>query len=223
MTQASLFEGEVLEPLPLEAAAGLVEALQGLFAPEKDTRRRALDRLRDMDAHRRSPLAAAVLVHRLVEPDLDLRAAIVDMLAEVLPAGEGPVQLPAEVRRWARAALAELREPQVYALLLVARAWSERFQAVCRLLAGCSFSGEILLRILKDRRTDPAVQAVAARAVGEIGYLDAIEELERLLLRQVSRHRRQLGMAFAPRMREEEEALVPALQEAMAALREAAG
>lgn len=223
MTQASLFEGEVLEPLSPEAAPALVGALQDLFAPDKAARRRALDRLRDLDAHRRSPLAAAALVQRLVEPDLSLRAEVVDLLAEVLPAGEGPVRLPGEVRRWARAALAELREPQVYALLLVARAWPERFPAVCRLLGACSFSGEILLRILNDRRTDPAVRAVAARAVGEIGYLDAMEELERLLLRQVSRQRRQLGMAFAPQLREEEEALVPALREAMEALREAAG
>ncbi len=222
MQQDTFFEPTVLEALSGGSNADLTLGLEDLLAPDLELRRKGLKALVDLDAHRRSPLAAAVIAGQIREPDIDLRTRIVAALAEVCISASDSERPPSEVRDWVRRVLAGMRTREIYSLLQIIAHDADQTEHVCSLLQVCSFSGETLLAILKDGRADIAIRVAAVNGIAAIGYLDAITELERLHQRISGQIAGQIPMVFAGRLEAETGQLLPALQEALRFLAEVA-
>jgi hypothetical protein len=162
-------------------------AAEALTAPDLETRHGGLTRLVEQDAVRHHPLVAYLLISRLAEPDIALRAQIVDALADVVtPDGHGdPVQAPSFPILTAH--LMEMRTRQIYALLQVADFDKSSETRVVGLLDYCSFAGGHLADILANRAIPLALRKQAAYFIGRMGYLDALPSLERMAARLEAR------------------------------------
>ena len=193
-------------------------SLEAFLSMELEIRREAFRSLTDMDAHRRSPLVAAILGRSIREPDLSLRLKIVSALHEVYqPDSRGRLASP-RVRHWLRSSLSQMRTREIYALLQVVANVEEAKTAACRLLSECSFSGETLLDMLRDRKVKLSIRAAAVEALMEMGYLDALPIVEELISRISGRSEGQLEMSFAPDRDIEAEILLPLLRRAKTVL-----
>ncbi len=222
MQQDTFFEPAVLEALADGSNASLTLGLENLLAPDLGLRRKGLKTLLDLDAHRRSPLAAAVIAGQIREPDIDLRTGIVVALSEVLISNLESEKPPTEVTSRIRHVLGEMRTREVYALLQVIVHDADQMEHVRSLLRTCSFSGETMLAIVENGRAEIAIRVAAVKAIAAIGYLDAIAVLERLHQRISGQIAGQIPMAFAGRLEAEAEQLLPALQESLRFLAEVA-
>jgi HEAT repeat protein len=219
--QKAFFELKVLEELSSRKRPSMLRALEALVAPDPNTRKSGLNKLIALDAHRRSPLAAAILATRVREPDLDLRMAIVDALVKVIKVGPEEGRPSDDVLLWVRNNLSAMRTREIYALLQVVVRSAKHRQQVCTLLKACSFSGDTLIRILKDRNVDVPIRIAAVEVISEVGFLDAKAALNDLYQRIAGRQAGQIQMAFASRFEREVEQLLPALQDALYMLEEA--
>lgn len=180
VVKQALVKHKTVKQLPKCRRGDVLCALEELVGPEVQIRAQGLEKLLALDAHRRSPLVATVLVSRVGEPDLDLRLEIVKALAMVLrPVLDGPRSLES-VRRWLRYTLSQMRRRETFALLQIIVTSSESLDPVCHVLDACSFSGGALVQILADRNVDVAVRIAAAKAIGRIGFLEAEPVLQRL-------------------------------------------
>ncbi len=220
MQQDTFFEPAILEALADGSNADLTLGLEDLLAPDLELRRKGLETLVEMDAHRRSPLAAVVIAGQIREPDIDLRTKIVAALAEVLFPDSESERPPSEVTSRIRHVLGGMRRREIYALLQVIAHDAAQLVRVGSLLQACSFSGETMLAIVKDGRADIPVRVAAVKAIAAIGYLDAIAVLERLHQRIAGQIAGQIPMAFAARLEAEGQQLLPALRKALRLLAE---
>ncbi len=212
MTEA-LFESD----LPALAEGDLPTvwaALGDLCASDATRRREALGRLQTLDAVRRSVVVACFLASRLEEPEMDLRCEMIAALSSVM---DGAAR--AEVRQAARAELRRMRRRPIFALLQAAEHDPDVEEDVARLLSANPFAGATLADLLEDRRMPLPIRRQAARFIGRVGFLDARPALERVVRRLESRQRAQARMPFAPQSPIPEEGLLPAVREALAALR----
>lgn len=215
-----MLEAKPLKELPRNMKGKLMDALQEFISPEPETRLAGFQKIISFDAHRRSPLAAAVLGLGIRERDLSLRLEIANAIAEVIdPRGERPPEL---VRSWLRHSLNQMRQREIYALLQLIANSEKALEPVTRLLRVCSFAGDTSLRILKDRKADVQVRAAAVRVIGNLGYLDAADALENLANRLASREAGQMDMGFAPDRDREAHTLLPVLRQTNEILKEAA-
>lgn len=218
MSQGRLIPEERLPELRTDELPDLLDLLLQLTGPDLPMRRVGLRRLVEAGYHRRSPLAAALLVRGAGERDLELRRECVVALAEVIV---GTAASPEPVARWLQHSLSQLRRREIYALLQVAAASQGHTGLVHLVLDQCSFSGATLLQILQDRKADIQIRVSAAHAVAAIGYLDAAPAVANLLNRIASRLAGQEEMGFAPSLEAEADLLLPALENLSQSLEEA--
>lgn len=220
--QQSYLEITTVSELAPRKRTAMLRALELLVGPGVQDRRQGLEQLLALDAQRRSPLGAAVLAHRIVEPDLALRREILRGLAKALrvdPEGKRP---PERVRRWLRYGLGHLRMSEICALLEVVSTYPEDLKEICCIVNACSSAGDTLVRILSDRKMDLAHRVAATEVVGEVGFLDAKPALEAIMQRIVGWNEGQMQMGFAQLPAQEAEALLPVARAALQTLREAA-
>jgi hypothetical protein len=190
------------------------EALEAFTSPELVQRRSAFDRLLALGVVRYSPLAAFLCATRLTEPDIELRARIVQVLAETLSADEAGRMAPDAVRSTLAAQLSAMRTRPIFAMLQVVDFDKTAETLVARLLSYCSFAGGHLADILANRQMPLSVRKQAAFYIGRIGYLDALPALERMTVRLESR------INSGGLMREEDEtSLLPLIRDALAVLK----
>ena len=214
----ALFEHKTVKELPKCKRGDVLCALEELVGPQVQIRAHGLEQLLALDAHRRSPVVAAILANRVGEPDINLRLKIVEALAMVLrPEADGTRALDS-VRHWLRYTLGRMRRRETYALLQIIVISPENLDPVCQVLDACSFSGGALVQILADRNMDVAVRIAAAKAIGRIGFLEAEPVLQRLGQRLARRKSGQIEMAFAPIPNHEAQALLPEVINALHAL-----
>jgi hypothetical protein len=219
--QHDLLEFEYLEEISAEKSAELHKALEDLLALEVDLRYEAMTRLREMDAHLRSPLAISFLVGRLNEPYLNLRAEIVHSINEVI-VRRSPLPRPSpRVQNYLQSVLRELGEREIYSLLELMVAEQRLLEPICAILNQCSMSGEILMRILGCPEVSMSIRTASCEVIGQIGFLDARQTIESLERRLSERTSGQLPMPFAPQANEEAKGLIPVLRRTLDALREA--
>ncbi|MEW6717498.1 MAG: hypothetical protein AB1345_08345 [Chloroflexota bacterium] len=220
LTQQTLFEVEEIKPAQIELFPAVWRVTERLSAPEAAMRLDSLERLSAMNAPRVSPLVAYMIATRLTDPDLQVRFSVVRILGEILvPDKEGYTSHP-DVRRHLSAQLSRMRRRSIFALLEVAVTHAEAEEHVVRLLNLCPFAGNSLASILADRTLPLSIRRQAVHFLGEVGYLDAIPALERLLIRLQSRLSGQRKMPFAPVADPDEEAvLLPEIQGVLRLLR----
>jgi hypothetical protein len=219
MAQESFLKKKQLQELSAQELRELHPVLEGLIATNPRGRREALDDLVALDAHRRSPLAAAFLVSRIRETDLNLRIRILKALrTALLPEDEQPVD---GVQTRILDALWHIDEADVLAMLQASILADQNLDIICDIFNKCSHSGDLLAAILLNGRVEVAVRAKAAEAIGRIGFLQAIPAIENLKGRLISQSEGQLSMAFAPRTRGNAEKLLPVIQQTLQDLAEA--
>lgn len=191
-------------------------AAEALTSPDLETRHLGLKRLVERDAVRHHPLVAFLLLSCLTEPDIALRAQIVDALADVvIPNGHGdPAHAPSFSSLTAH--LAGMRTRQIFALLQVVDFDKSNENRVAGLLDYCSFAGGHLAAILSTRSLPLSLRKQAAYFIGRMGYLDALPILERMAAKLESRRN---GTGELGRNEEDEVALLAMVRNSLEKLR----
>jgi hypothetical protein len=212
-----LFNDQIKSDLSVNEQEALFQALQASFSPDADQRLSGMKQVRSLHGHHRSPLTASVLVHRLREPDTDVLAEVVDLLASIL--SDVPDMEMAQIsRRWASHALRQIGRRELenlLGLILVDDSWLESGATI---LSECSFAGELLLDVFTDGTRELNQRLLAIELIDQAGFLEAVPMIEHWIDRLVSRQERQLRMTFAPAPDMEAEAILPALRSALVSL-----
>jgi hypothetical protein len=222
-------EALLVSQLPLfdfgEVTTGLVElfptvwgAAESLSGIEGRQRQQALELLVKCGATRLSPLVNYVIYTRITDPDMDIRARVVQALADVLTPDERGKQAPELVRQHLMAQLGRMRTREIYALLQLLAYNPEMASRVSKLMCCCPYAGHHLADLAASRKAPLEIRRCAIRLAGDVGYCDVIPTLERMLARLESRVNGQQAMAFAPPVGTEDADLLPDVKDTLAKL-----
>ena len=190
------------------------------ISPHVEERRRGLAILCGSDAARRSSLTLHLLASRVDEPDLGLRAQIVHTLADYFEIREREYRYAPEVRGLVAGLLRRFDRGQMVALLELHQADNRervglRLDSLARLIERIPAASNLLTHIASDRGQPLALRESALELIGLVGFTDARPMLEGLLLRLDGRRAGQMTMLFAPSDWPEDQALLPALRQAL--------
>lgn len=215
--ESTLFDHQVDVDLTPEEQGRLYQALQASFSPNADHRLSGVKQIGSMDAHLRSPFAASALAHRLHEPNSDVLAEVVGLLASIFSDSSvsDSIRMP---RRWAAHALRQLGVREVENLLGLIQMDQAWFEGVALILNECSLAGEMLVDVFTDGTRDLEQRLLAIELIDQVGFMEAVPMFEHWIHRLVSRQERQLRMSFAPSPDLEAEAILPALRQALVSL-----
>lgn len=209
-----------------EAEYGIAElfpavwgAAEALTQSDAAIRKKALDYLANLRIARLSPLIAYLICTRLDDPDPDLRARVVEILADTLSADSDGKMPPEAVRQTIISHINRLRTRGIYSILSVLLRDAGLSMPVARILGSSSYAGLHLADIASSRKAPLEVRRTAIQILGEIGYVDAITALERILARLELRLAGQQSMPFAPPAGVDEIGLLPDLKKVLVILR----
>jgi HEAT repeat protein len=192
---------------------------EGLTKLEDKVRRESLEQIAELRVARVSPLVVYLLVTLVDDPNIDIRAQVVQVLGDVLSLdGEGK-PAPDAVRHHMTSHLSKMRTRQIFALLQLLVRYDELEPQIARLLNACPYAGNHLADVVGSRKAPLDVRRKAVRLIGRVGYIDAIPSLERLLTRLETRINGQQALPFAPQIGNEEMDLIPELHSALFLLR----
>ena len=165
-------------PLPL-----VWNATEALTSPDLEQRKKGLDLLVETNIVKVSPLVAYILATRFIEPDIELRGRIINILDQAIETDNQGQDMIEQARLHLVTKLSQMRIREIFALLQVADFDPESEQAVARLLNYCPYAGRHLADVLADRKTPLAIRKQAIRLIEKVGYLEAIPVLERAVAR----------------------------------------
>lgn len=184
-----------------------------LISLELYDRQEGITRLEALEIARSQPVIAYILATRLTEADIPLRGRIARLLDEMLSQGNSQVQATLCYQ------LGQMRTRQVYAILQAVYADPALHAQVGRLLKECSFAGTYLADIMLDRDVPVSLRKLAVTYIGQIGFLDAMPALERVMNRLVARSPNQRVLPGMPAdIQDEELGLLPLVKEAISEL-----
>jgi hypothetical protein len=223
-------EHVLISQLPLfeisDNTTGLVElfptvwsAAENLSSPEAQHRLVAVEYLSKSGAVRLSPLIAYILFTRITDPDLEIRSRVVEALGDVFTHDAEGRPAVDNVRHHLSTQLGRMRTREIYALLQVLVEHPGQMAFATRLLNACPYAGTHLAEVASSRKAPIELRRCAIRLLGEVGYLDAIPALERILIRLESRVSGQQAMPFAPPPGVDDTSLLPDLRNTLAQLR----
>jgi hypothetical protein len=219
-SQPMLFDFSDSETGVLEIFPEIWGALEKLTSPELFERHDGLDRLIVLDAPRLSPLVAYLVATRIFDPDIELRYKVVGVLGKALRPHDTGKFAPPTVRLHLKEYCVNLGEKGIVLLLEVADSYPDSESEVASIINLCSQSGDVLLKIMNNRRIPYSIRRQAIIFIGRVGFLDAVPALEKLEKRLESRHEGQKLMPFAPTSSSDEPSLLPVVQTALAFLKE---
>ena len=210
----------------LEESIGSIElfpavwgALEDLTREDVSVRKSALEELIELDAARFSPVVSYILVTRVMEPIIELRANIIETLGLVLLPDKKGFPAPEEARSSLYLYLSSFRTRQIFAMLQASAEYEYVEDHVARLLNACRFAGNHLIEILNDPKIPFEVRRQAAVMIGKVGYLNSLPALEKLAGRLEARIAGQSAMKFASQTNSMDSELLPAVEEAIRSLR----
>ncbi len=203
----------------LELFPAVWSALEDLTKADPEVRLNALEQLIELDAPRFSPVVSYILVTKITESTVELRARIIEVLGKVLTPDKNGFPAPEDVRSSLHLYLSGFRTRQIYALLQVSAGYNFLEEHVSRLLNACPFAGNHLIDILNDSKTPIDIRMQAAVMIGKVGYLYTLPALEKLSRRLDARIAGQKTMDFAPQRNSIESSLLPVVNEALRTLR----
>ncbi len=194
-------------------------------SPHVEERRRGFAILFGSETVRRSTLTPQLLAARVDEPDLTLRAQIVQALADYFEVRGVEYRYPADVRAVVAGHLRKFDRLQFLALLEIHTAARDGLvrlapDSLTRLLGRIPNASAQLVRLAGDRGLALKLRRAAIELIGRVGFTDAREALAGLETRIAGRRAGQMAMAFAPSDHADEHSLLPALQQALQALHE---
>jgi len=193
--------------------------LEKLIMGEESIRLDALNKLAEMDVARFSPLVIFLLTTKLTDVSLLVRSRTVELISSILSPDKDGNLTPEDVLECLKSCLAQMRTRQVYAVLQVLHTRPDLLLQASRLLNYCPYAGNHLTDVASSRQAPMEIRRMAILLIGEVGYLDALPALERLLSRLESRLNGQHAMPFAPQVGAEDTSLIPEINQAMTLLR----
>lgn len=198
----------------LEFTPDIWSAAEALSSPDLDDRSSGLEYLERRQAAFHFPLVAYLLSTRICDSDLVFRTRVIRVLASTLEPQNGNPLAGEDVKQQLHNALSQMRTRQIYALLEAAAFDQQSKPSVSVLLRYCSFAGQHLSELLSDRKTPLKIRKFALQFIEQIGYLEALPNLERLERRLKSKVNGQEDFD-----EQDEASLIPLLQSAMDCLK----
>ena len=217
-TQPQLFSWTTTRVGAVELFPAVWSAAEAITSPEVEIRLDGLTRLTELNAVYLSPLVAYLVATRLVDPDLTVRAKVIQMLGDFLRPQLIDQDVPEEVYLHVSAYLSQIRGRQVLFILQAYEYDRKIERQVVATLKECSQAGEYLAAILSDRQAPLEIRKLAAYLIGEIGYLDAISSLEKLISRLEARAEGQQWLPFYLREESEDYQLLPDVRKTLTIL-----
>lgn len=192
-------------------------------SPHVEERRRGFALLVGSEIARRSPLTQHLLTSRVDEPDVPLRAQIIQAVADYFEVRGREYRYPPEIRAAVAGHLRKYDRPHVLALLETHRLPEEGGQglgpeSLSRLLERVPNASLHLTRLAGDKTVGMELRCAAVELIGRVGFTDAVSTLEGLETRIEGRRAGQLTMLFAPPDHPDEAALLPAIKAALSQL-----
>lgn len=210
----------------LEESIGTIElfpavwgALEDLTKEDVNVRKSALQELIELDAARFSPVVSYILVTRVLEPNIELRSKIIETLGLVLLPDKKGYPAPEDVRSGLYLYLSSFRTRQIFAMLQASAEYASLEDHNARLLNASRFAGNHLIEILIDQKNPLDVRRQASVMIGKVGYLNTLPALEKLAGRLEAKIAGQTAMNFAAQTNSQDSELLPAVEEAIRALR----
>lgn len=194
-------------------------ALEMLIGPGSDGKNAALDTLSENDAVRFSPLVAYILTTRINEPDLDIRCRVIKMIGDTLIQNSEGQIAPDEVRQILAYYLSQMRTRQIYSILQALVQQNSLISHAGRLMNFSPYAGSHLAGLAGSRQTPIDIRQQAIKLIGFVGFLDALSDLERIMIKLESRVNGQQAMPFAPSTSTEETVLLTELTNTIDILR----
>lgn len=215
-------------PRPASRAVPTVDpwmAGEMFVSPHVEERRRGFALLVGSEITRRSALTQHLLASRLDEPDMPLRAQIIQAIADYFEVREREYRYPPEIRAAVAGHLRQYDRPQVLALLETQGspedgALNLGSESLSRLLERIPNASLHLTRLAGDKTVGLELRCAAVELIGRVGFTDAVATLEGLEARIEGRRAGQLTMLFAPPDYPDEATLLPAIKEALNQLRD---
>jgi hypothetical protein len=194
-------------------------------SPHVEERRRGFALLVGSEAARRSPLTQHLLASRVDEPDVLLRAQIIQAVADYFEVRGREYRYPPEIRAAVAGCLRKYDRPHLLALLETHRLPEDGEvnlspESLSRLLERIPNASLHLTRLAGDKTVALALRCAAVELIGQVGFTDAAATLEGLVARIEGRRAGQLTMLFAPPDYPDEAELLPALKETLSQLRD---
>lgn len=212
--------------LVLEESIGTVElfptiwkALEDLTKDDDFLRAAALEQIADLDAARISPVVSYFLVTRIIEPNIKLRARVVEILSSVLTVDDDGLPSPEDVCNSLRIYLTAIRTRQIYSLLQISAKYPPMEPCIKLLLGASSFAGNHLVDILEDRKNPLPIRKQAALMIGQVGYVYTLPAMGKIAARLEAHLEGQTTMSFTSQKPSREIELLPLVHEAINALR----
>lgn len=210
-----------------EASEGTLElfptvwgACEELISQDLAMREKGVEKLLELNAPRLSPLVTYLFATRLEEPDLALRKRVIGALAELLVIDAKGLAAPDTVRRTLHTYLSQMRPTTILSLLEAGAVDAEMESSLAILFNANPEAGSTLTEILSGRKNELGIRYQAIRIIRRVGYLDTLNELDRLAARLESRISGQQAMPFAPPAVNDEQGLLGEIQATLHVLRE---
>ena len=207
--------------LPLGLVDGIISSdqlsliwryAQALTSPELSVRKDGFQHLIELNIINKSPLIVYLLATKLKEIDITLRAYIVKVLANILEININTDKSIELAQHTLAAYLSQIGKGEIHALIQLVDVDPSSLENIVRILCGCSCAGEYLKEIFFDRTTSIKYRQLAIMLLGEVGYIEAIPDLERLENRIKSR-------VNSNSVGNEDKKLLPQIEEALVLLR----
>ena len=218
LLQLALFDLQKTSSETIELFPKVWAAAEALADRTVELRRDGLVCLEELRAARFSPLVSYLLFTKLTEPDLGLRAIVINILAEVLGPDEGGQFAPEVVRQVLLYHLSQMEPLQIHALLEAVVYDSALESPVGILIKSNCMAGSVLSEILSDRKQTLAIRNQAANFIARVGFVDAAPCIERIIGRIESRVNGQQAFPFNQVDALDEAQLLPNLKSVLVVL-----
>ena len=172
-----------IQDLDEDLSLKLWDYAQELISLDPDQRDQAIERLSGVEGVQDSVLIAYLLITRLMEPELEIRFHLVQLLGSLLDFESSGRRFSDRVLGVVHHELSQLTKYQVENILEVSSRYLAADGAVKNIFKLCSYAGNVLSGIVNDRKQPVQIRQQAINYCGELGFLESKTALENLVRR----------------------------------------
>jgi hypothetical protein len=148
----------------------------------------------------------------ICDADHSIRHRVVLILGELLTRKSNSPQPANAVRGVVSHFLHNMNDATVYGLLEVSAANKDADPSIYHMFNACPYAGKYLVEILAQWKNPLIIRQRAVYFIGQVGYVEALPSLERMLNRIEERQVGQFSMDFAASTSRPDDDLLPYLR-----------
>lgn len=187
----------------------LWEYSEALIASELEVRKFGFEHLVENNIVDQSALLIYLFASRIKEPDIKLRAYIINVLGSAVTRITSRGEISAPPYQTLSAYLSHAGKDEIKSILELLEADPSSEENIVKILGTCSCAGQHLSEILSDRNESLTTRLWAVILVGKVGYLESIPNLVRLHRKLSTRVNNKFsGDEYAQFIQQIEEALI---------------